>query len=160
MSDIRQFHGVIHCWNDSTYTKRNRSGAAPPDTPHFKGVVMLGDISVADEIYIVCGYTDMRRSIDGLCAIVQERLRMDPRQRALYLFCGKRCDRLKALLWEGDGFLLLYKRMEAQGRFRWPRNSEEVRTLTWQQFDWLMSGLEIEQPKAFKVPENVDNLSI
>lgn len=114
---------------------------------------MLGDISVADEIYIVCGYTDMRRSIDGLCAIVQDRLHMDPRQRALYLFCGKRCDRLKALLWEGDGFLLLYKRMEAQGRFRWPRNSEEVRSLTWQQFDWLMSGLEIEQPKAFKVPK-------
>lgn len=58
---------------------------------------MLGDISVADEIYIVCGYTDMRRSIDGLCAIVQDRLHMDPRQRALYLFCGKRCDCLKAL---------------------------------------------------------------
>ena len=113
---------------------------------------MLSDISVADEIYIVCGYTDMRRSIDGLCAIVQDRLHMDPRQRSLYLFCGKRCDRLKALLWEGDGFLLLYKRMEAQGRFRWPRNCEEVRTLTWQQFDWLMSGLEIEHPKAFRIP--------
>lgn len=119
---------------------------------------MLGDISVADEIYIVCGYTDMRRSIDGLCAIVQDRLHMDPRQRAQYLFCGKRCNRLKALLWEGDGFLL-YKRMEAQGCFRWPRNSDEVKSLTWQQFDWLMSGLEIEQPKAFKVPENVDNIS-
>lgn len=119
---------------------------------------MPGDISVTDEIYIVCGYTDMRRSIDGLCAIVQDRIHMDPRQRALYLFCGKHCDRLTALLWEGDGFLLLYKRMEAQGRFRWPRNSEEVRSLTWQQFDRFMSGLEIEQPKAFKVPENVDNI--
>lgn len=71
---------------------------------------MLGDITAADEIYIVCGYTDMRRSIDGLCAIVQDRLRMDPRRRALYLFCGKRCDRIKCLLWENDGFLLLYKR--------------------------------------------------
>jgi transposase len=49
--------------------------------------------------------------------------------------------------------------MEAQGRFRWPRNPEEVRSLTWQQFDWLMSGLEIEQPKAFKAPGNVDNIS-
>ena len=119
---------------------------------------MLGDISVADEIYIVCGYTDMRRSIDGLCAIVQDRLHMDPRQRCLYLFGGKRCDRLKALLREGDGFLLLYKRMEAQGRFRWSRNCEEIRTLTWQQFDWLMSGLEIEQPKAFRIPYHVDNI--
>lgn len=120
---------------------------------------MLGDISVADKIYIVCGYTDMRRSLDGLCAIVQDRLHMVPRQQALYLFCGKRCDSLKALLWEGDGFLLLYKRMEAQGRFRWPRNSEEARTLTWQQFDWLMSGLEIKHPKVFKVSKNVDNIS-
>ena len=119
---------------------------------------MLGDISVADEIYIVCGYTDMRRSIDGLCAIVQDRLHMNSRQRCLYLFCGKRCDRLKALLREGDGFLLLYKRMEAQGRFRWSRNCEELRTLTWQQFDWLMSGLEIEQPKAFRIPYHVDNI--
>ena len=120
---------------------------------------MLGDITAAEEIYLVCGYTDMRRSIDGLCAIVQDRLHRDPRQRALYLFCGKRCDRLKALLWEGDGFVLLYKRMEVQGRFRWPRNSEEVKTLTWQQFDWLMSGLEIEQPKAFQLPEKAADIS-
>ncbi len=98
---------------------------------------MLGDITAADEIYIVTGRTDMRKSIDGLCAIVEEQLHMDPRRSALYLFCGKRCDRIKALLWESDGFVLLYKRMEVQ-------------QLTWQQFDWLMSGLEIEQPKAFK----------
>ena len=52
-----------------------------------------------------------------------------------------------------DGFVLLYKRMEVQGRFRWPRNQLEVKQLTWQQFDWLMSGLEIEQPKAFKPTE-------
>lgn len=58
---------------------------------------MLGDITAADEIYIVCGYTDMRRAIDGLCAIVQDRLHMDPQRSALYLFCGKRCDRIKAL---------------------------------------------------------------
>ena len=86
------------------------------------------------------------RSIDGLCAIVEDQLHMDPRRSALYLFCGKRCDRIKALLWESDGFVLLYKRMEVQGRFRWPRNQLEVKQLTWQQFDWLMSGLEIEQP--------------
>ena len=96
---------------------------------------MLGDITVADEIYIVTGRTDMRKSIDGLCAIVEEQLHMDPRRSALYLFCGKRCDRIKALLWESDGFVL------------------EVKQLTWQQFDWLMSGLEIEQPKAFKPTE-------
>ena len=113
---------------------------------------MLGDITAADEIYIVCGYTDMRRSIDGLCAIVQDRLRMDPRRRALYLFCGKRCDRIKILIKEPDVICLLYKRLDRsiQGRFRWPRSRDEVKPITWQQFDWLMSGLEIEQPKALR----------
>ena len=52
---------------------------------------MLGDIAAADELYIVTGYTDMRKSIDGLCAIVEDQFHMDPRRSALYLFCGKRC---------------------------------------------------------------------
>ena len=113
---------------------------------------MLGDITVDDELYVVCGYTDMRKSIDGLCTIVSDHLRMDPRRRAIYLFCGKRCDRIKVLLHEPDGFVMLYKRLEADGRYRWPRNRDEVKSITWKQFDWLMSGLEIEQPKAIKVP--------
>ena len=110
---------------------------------------MIGDITVAEEIYIVCGYTDMRKSIDGLCAIVEDKLHMDPRRSAIFLFCGRRCDRIKILMWEADGFVLLYKRLSAvQGRYRWPRNREEVRSLTWREFGWLMSGIDIEQPKA------------
>ncbi len=110
---------------------------------------MIGDITVADEIYIVCGYTDMRKSIDGLCTVVEDKLHMDPRRSAIFLFCGRRCDRIKILMWEPDGFVLLYKRLSAvQGRYRWPRNKDEVRNLTWREFDWLMSGIDIEQPKA------------
>ena len=110
---------------------------------------MIGDITVADEIYIVCGYTDMKKSIDGLCAVVEDKLHMDPRRKAIFLFCGRRCDRIKILMWEPDGFVLLYKRLSAvQGRYRWPRNKDEVRSLTWREFDWLMSGIDIEQPKA------------
>ena len=108
---------------------------------------MLGDITVARDIYIACGYTDMRKSIDGLAAIVQQQFRMDPFSPALFLFCGKRRDRFKALLWEGDGFLLFYKRLE-NGTFRWPRSQEDVKPITWQQFRWLMEGLSIEQPRA------------
>ena len=119
---------------------------------------MLGDISVANDIYIVCGYTDMRKSIDGLYAIIIDQLHMDPRRSSLYLFCGRRCDRIKALLWEVDGFVLLYKRLSVEGKYRWPRDISEVRPLTWQQFDWLMSGLEIEQPKAIDTHKKVDNL--
>ena len=110
---------------------------------------MLGDIKEAREIYIACGYTDMRKSIDGLAAIVQSQFQMDPFSQCLFLFCGKRCDRIKALLWEGDGFVLLYKRLE-NGTFKWPRNKDEVRSITWKEFRWLMEGLEMEQPKAIK----------
>ncbi len=79
---------------------------------------------------------NMRKAIDGLCAVVKETVKRDPKENALFLFCGKRCDRIKALLWEGDGFVLLYKRLEVkEGRYRWPRNSKEARNLTWQEFD-------------------------
>jgi transposase len=67
----------------------------------------------------------------------------------LYLFCGRRADRIKGLVWEKDGFLLLYKRLE-QGRFVWPRNENEVRALTPQMFRWLMEGLTIEPKKAVR----------
>ena len=50
---------------------------------------MLGDISVLDKVYIVCGHTDMRKSIDGLCAIIEDQLKMDPSSRSLFLFCGR-----------------------------------------------------------------------
>lgn len=111
---------------------------------------MLGDISVANEIYVVCGYTDMRKSIDGLCAIIKDQLNFEPDTRsAIYLFCGRRCDRIKVLLHESDGFVLLYKRLNVRaGRYRWPRNKYEVKAISWRQFGWLMSGLELEQPHA------------
>ena len=110
---------------------------------------MLGDISKAENIYIACGYTDMRKAIDGLAAIVKENFAMDPMANNLFLFCGKRRDRIKALYWEGDGFVLLYKRLES-GRFQWPQSEEEVRLLSSQEFRWLMEGLSINQPRALK----------
>ncbi|HBF5408110.1 TPA: IS66 family insertion sequence element accessory protein TnpB, partial [Clostridioides difficile] len=58
--------------------------------------------------------------------------------------------RIKAILKEPDGIVMIYKRLTAQGSYRWPRNKSEVRNLTWREFDWLMSGLDIEQPKAIK----------
>lgn len=112
---------------------------------------MLADISNVDAIYIVCGRTDMRKSIDGLCAIIQDQFSMNLERNAIYFFCGRKCDRIKALLVEPDGIVLIYKRLTAEGRYRWPRNKNEVRNLTWREFDWLMSGLDIEQPKAIKM---------
>lgn len=110
---------------------------------------MLGDISKAENIYIACGYTDMRKSIDGLASIVQQNFKLDPFSNTLFLFCGKNTTKLKALYWEEDGFVLLYKRLE-NGRFRWPRNQEEAMKIDVQQFRWLLEGLDVFQPKAVK----------
>jgi transposase len=109
---------------------------------------MLKDLSAAN-IFIVCGHTDMRKSIDGLAAIVQQQYKLDLFSSSAFLFCGRRRDRLKVLLWEADGFLLLYKRLE-DGKFNWPRNEQEVRSLTHEQYIWLMQGLSVDQPKAIK----------
>jgi len=108
----------------------------------------LRDIS-ADQIYIACGYTDMRRGINGLAILVQSVFEMDPYKPALFLFCGRRRDRIKGLLWDGDGFLLLYKRLE-NGRFQWPRTTAELKEISLQQYRWLMEGLNLKQPKALK----------
>jgi len=111
---------------------------------------MLADISGVENIYIICGYTDMRKAIDGLCAIIEDQLKMEIDGNSLFLFCGKRRDRLKALLKEADGYVLISKRLSAQGCYRWPRDRSEVRNLTWREFDWLMSGIDIDQPKAIR----------
>jgi len=110
---------------------------------------MIGDVSRAEKIFIACGYTDMRKSIDGLSILVKTRFKLDPLTNSLFLFCGRRCDRIKALHWEGDGFVLLYKRLE-RGSFQWPRGEDEARELSWQQIKWLMEGLSVDQPRAIQ----------
>ena len=74
----------------------------------------------------------LRRSIDGLYAIVVDKLNTEPDRRSIYLFCGKRSDRIKILIRENDGYVLLYKRLDSniKGRFRWPRTPDEVKAIT------------------------------
>lgn len=95
-------------------------------------------------VYIVCGYTDLRFGIDSLAAIITSRFHMQLFvTNTLFLFCGRSSTRIKGLLWEGDGFLLLYKRVES-GHFTWPRSSAELRSLSAEQFHWLMQGFAID----------------
>ena len=110
---------------------------------------MLNDFSGADVVYITGGYTDLRKGIDGLASMVQQQFHLDPFTNTLFLFCGKRRDRIKGLYWENDGFVLLYKRLE-KGAYQWPRTQSDVRELTPQQYRWLMEGLAVEQPKAHR----------
>ena len=116
---------------------------------------MLGDITACENIYIACGYTDMRKSIDGLAAVVQEQFHLDPFSNTLFLFCGRHRNKMKALLWEGDGFILLYKRLE-NGSFKWPRKETEAKPITGQQFRWLMEGLQIEQKQSIQPAKKGD----
>ena len=77
---------------------------------------------------------------------------------SLFLFCGYRRNRLKALYWEDDGFVLLYKVGE-NGRFRWSNNEYEVKNLTREEFTWLMLGLSIDQFKVIKKESVIINAS-
>lgn len=110
---------------------------------------MLGDISKAEHIYMAVGYTDMRKQIDGLAALVQNTFKLDPFTNSVFLFCGRKSSIIKALYWEGDGFVLLYKRLE-NGKFKWPRDENEALEITTQQFRWLLEGLSIIQPKMIQ----------
>ncbi len=102
------------------------------------------------KVYIAAGYTDLRNNIDGLSYIIERKYKLSPfDEGTLFVFCGRKSDRIKALLWEGDGFLLLYKRIE-DGRFLWPRNKEELRLISSKQFHDLLSGLLID-PSIRKV---------
>lgn len=92
----------------------------------------------------------MRKSIDGLCAVTEDQFKMNPSSSTLFLFCGRRWDRIKALFREPDGFVLIYKCLSVRGGYQWPRRQSEVRNLSWREFDWLMSGIDIDQPKALK----------
>ena len=103
---------------------------------------MLNDFSGADRVYIACGYTDLRKGIDGLARMVQQQFELDPFTNTLFLFCGKKSDRIKGLLWEGDGFLVLYKRLNVGG-FNWLRSSDEMAEISPDQFSRLMQGFEI-----------------
>lgn len=104
---------------------------------------MLNDAKGFSRIVIICGRTDLRQGIDGLASVIQGRFQLNPGEKnVLFLFCGSRTDRIKGLVFEGDGYLLLYKRL-TRGNFRWPRNTEEAMNITQEQFDWLMQGMTI-----------------
>jgi transposase len=108
------------------------------------------------QIYVTCGKIDIRKSIDGLSAIVSQNFKLDLFENALFIFCGGKRDRMKAILWEGDGFILLYKRLEGEV-FQWPRTTDEVREITPQQYRCLIEGLAVDQKEIIR---NFDNKNI
>ena len=97
-------------------------------------------------IWLACGFTDMRRGFDGLAALVQQRLGADPFSGHLFIFRGRRGDRVKLLWWDGDGMCLLAKRLE-RGRFVWPQAADGSVHLSAAQLSMLLEGIDWRTPR-------------
>jgi transposase len=99
-------------------------------------------------VYLACGITDLRKSIEGLAALVQEGFHLDPFAPALFVFCKRHHNKLKILHWETNGFWLYYRRLE-RGHFQWPATpTDTARTITARELQWLLDGLALEQREA------------
>ncbi len=96
-------------------------------------------------VYICCGHTDMRKSINGLMTLVKESFSLDPFAEALYVFCNKKRNRIKILEWDGDGFWLYFKRLE-WGHFHWPAKGEtDTIILESEELSFLIEGAKLEK---------------
>ena len=105
---------------------------------------MLKEAEDIKRIIIKTGKTDLRFGIDKLANLVQMKYGLDPLEEGtLFLFCGNKRDRIKGLLYEGDGYLLLTKRL-SQGVFQWPRDTAEAREMSREDYIRLMDGYTVE----------------
>lgn len=99
--------------------------------------------SPAVRVFLAAGATDMRRSVDGLSALVTSAMALDPFSGHLFLFRNRRGDRLKILVWDRTGFWVMYKRLE-KGTFAWPESGSSVAVeLTFPQLVMLLEGIEM-----------------
>jgi transposase len=99
-------------------------------------------------VYLACGSTDLRKSIDGLAALVSQVFELDLFSHSLFVFCNRGRDKLKILYWDHNGFWLYYRRLE-RGRFRWPEQpGQQTLSISGRQLQWLLDGLALEQAQA------------
>lgn len=100
-----------------------------------------------ERVYLHRAPVDMRKQMDGLSILAKDVIRQDPMSGALFVFINARRNKLKILVWERNGFIVWYKRLEQQ-RFHWPRAaSEAVLTLTGEQLHWLLDGYDVWRMK-------------
>ena len=100
-------------------------------------------------IFLVCGATDFRKQIPGLAATVSLSFKLDPYNGdCVFIFCNRKRDSIKVLRYDQNGFILATKKLLDDMKFQWPRTPDEVKEISFQQVEWLLQGLEIEQKKA------------
>jgi len=114
---------------------------------------MMG-LPAGTRVWLAAGVTDMRRGFDGLAAIVQDKLEADPFSGHVFVFRGRRGDRLKVLWWSGDGLCLFAKRLE-EGRFVWPSAESGAVHLTPAQLSMLLEGIDWRRPQRSHRPTQV-----
>jgi len=102
-----------------------------------------------EQVYLAPGATDLRKSIDGLSALVGAVFELDPFSDCWFVFCNRQRDKLKILRWDHNGFWLYYRRLE-RGRFKWPVQSGAALCISRRQLQWLLDGLSIEQKLAHR----------
>ena len=100
----------------------------------------------------LCGAPHKRKGFDGLAALVQLKLREDPFSGQLFVFRGRRGDRVKILWWDGDGLCLFAKRLE-RGRFVWPRAEDGAVYLSQAQLSMLLEGIDWRRPVRTQAPQ-------
>lgn len=108
--------------------------------------------STIEQVYLAQGATDLRKSIDGLAAIVKEEFALDPFSSGLFVFCNRSRDKIKILVWDHNGFWLHYRRLE-KGRFHWPSQKEGKGiplSVTRRQLRWLLDGIPLHQKYAHR----------
>jgi len=109
---------------------------------------MISEISNR-QVYLACGSTDLRKSIDGLAVLVKEAFELNPFSPCLFVFCNRQQNKLKILQWEHNGFWLHYRRLE-RGKFEWPVADSQVVSISCREFRWLLDGLSLKQKQAHK----------
>ena len=98
----------------------------------------------APAIYLYPGHVDFRKSINGLVLIIEQDMAHSPFDKALFVFCNRQRDKVKALYWDNTGFCLWYKRLE-RDFFRWPAAGQKTLFLTEEQWRWLLEGVDLEK---------------
>ena len=102
------------------------------------------------KIVIATKPVDFRKGHDGLAAVAERELGLDPHSGVIVVFRAKRGDRIKVLLWDGSGMVMAYKRLE-QGKFAWPKIRDGVMRLSGAQFEALFEGLDWRRVMARRV---------
>ena len=110
---------------------------------------MLNEVP-GQKVYLACGATDLRKSIDGLAVLVREGFDLDPFSPALFVFCNRKRDKLKILHWDHNGFWLYYRRLE-RGKFDWPTEPKNTpANISYRQLRWLLDGLPLDQNRGHR----------